>query len=72
MKKQGKKEIATKILGKNVLSNVYGGKYLISNYMHDGKPVSDSWNDANNDGLWNPGEKGIMIYDGEIVSGPKH
>lgn len=42
MKKQGKKEIATKILGKNVLSNVYGGKYLISNYMHDGKPVSDS------------------------------
>ena len=48
------------------------GKYLISNYMFEGKPVSDSWNDSNNDGLWNAGEKGMMIYNGEIVSGTKH
>lgn len=72
MKKQINKKLVIKGLNKKALSNLYGGKYLISNYMFEGKPVSDSWNDSNNDGLWNAGENGMMIYNGEIVSGTKH
>ena len=36
MKKQINKKLVIKGLNKKALSNLYGGKYLISNYMFEG------------------------------------
>ncbi|AQX05411.1 hypothetical protein KRE40_01910 [Elizabethkingia meningoseptica] len=69
-KKKNKREnnLDSKKLSIEATSKLFGGKYQLSSYKLDGKQVTDSWNDTDNDGLWDSNEKGICTYDGRVYT----
>lgn len=68
--KEKSKNLSTKKLERNVLANVFGGKYMISSFKDGKEQYTDAWNDENGDGIWNGKEKGFVAVGGTIYNLP--